>query len=130
MDLQPIGTRKRATIPIGIFSARDNWRSLGVPDPGTSQRYRELLSRLPPNAILADLVDVFFAQTLLYSQVLERFYFNKLHSDWLTSVSPLPTVFLPRDIRFLLTLVFQMAAVALHSLPSQAAVRGELGIED
>ncbi|TVY60589.1 hypothetical protein Focb16_v003166 [Fusarium oxysporum f. sp. cubense] len=143
MDLQAKGKRKRTvtacsecyrrkqkSIPFGLLSPRDNWSSVGAPDPSISQRYRELLSGLPPNAILADLVDVFFAETLVYSQVLERFYFDKLHSDWLTSNAELTTVALPRDILFFSALVSQVAAVALQFLPSQAAVRGELGIED
>ncbi|EEU33893.1 uncharacterized protein NECHADRAFT_88820 [Fusarium vanettenii 77-13-4] len=127
-SIKPANTAQ--TISFGILSPRDNWRSIGAPDPGTSQRYRELLSRLPPNAILADLVDVFFAQTFLYSQVLERFYFDKLHSDWLTSNAQLTTASLLRNIRFFSALISQVVAVALQFLPSQVAVRGELGIED
>jgi hypothetical protein len=75
-----------------------------------------------------ELVEVFFAHVNWYYCLIERHYFNELQKSWLNTsefndghLKRVPANDLPRDELYFPALIFQVIAIALEFLPSDAS---------
>jgi hypothetical protein len=102
--------------------------------PCEKDKFRNLVSQLPPHLVIIELVGSFFTEANWYFLVLERYYFDKLHSSWLV-VSDIVSKQgdlenLSPNLQYFPALLFQVLAVALQFLPPDTASARTLHLED
>ncbi|KAE9363060.1 hypothetical protein N431DRAFT_423485 [Stipitochalara longipes BDJ] len=94
----------------------------------SNDRYWSIVADLPSPAVVNELIEVFFSEVNWYYSLLERHYFDELQKSWLETTGysngtliRLPMKGLPRNQLHFPTLLFQIVAIALEFLPSDAS---------
>jgi hypothetical protein len=103
-------------------------------EPDVEDKLRTLIMQLPPPLVAMELIRSFFNGANWYFLILEKYYFNQLHSSWL-AVSDIVLKkgnleSLSRDLQYFPALLFQVLAVALQFLPPGTASAEILHLKD
>jgi hypothetical protein len=90
------------------------------------QRKKALLTHLPPDPIIADLVASYFACWNWQYGVIERHYFDAIQTRW-SENPPQKPAFLTaaefaQELRFFPSLMFQVLAIAMQVIPPDSPV--------
>ncbi|ETN44308.1 uncharacterized protein HMPREF1541_10488 [Cyphellophora europaea CBS 101466] len=110
----------------------------------SSSRLERLIGQLPSEAVIDDIANIFFAEADWYFCVLDRPFFEELRSLWncrnsspdkastLIETDPNRRIFVrdAAEVRYFPALLFQVAAITLHFLPTSCATRDSLKLKD
>jgi hypothetical protein len=101
------------------------------------EKYWSIVAELPSQPVVNELIKIFFSEVNWYYSLLERYYFDQYQKSWLNAsgysdgaVIRLPTKVLTRDQLHFPALLFQIIAVALEFLPSDASTLELLSISN
>lgn len=88
-------------------------------------KYLAFIKKIPPYAVLKELIEVYFVESNWSYPILERPFFNELFAQW-TALNPATTRFtgpkgISRDLQYFAALIFGICAVSLQLIPPHAA---------
>ena len=100
----------------------------------SKDKFCHLAAQLPSYNVTVELVGIFFSEANSTARVLERYYFDRLHTSWL-AISDNVSIGVglgqaSRDLVYFPALLFQVLAVALQYLPPDTTSARDLELKD